>query len=64
MDQPEGEVHVQLLDIRGRVHFTQSYQPGPGSLKTQLDLGGLAKGIYFVKVITRGAIRIEKIVKD
>jgi PKD repeat protein len=64
MDQPEGEVHVQLLDIRGRVHLTQSYQPGPGSLKTQLDLGGLAKGIYFVKVITRGAIRIEKIVKD
>lgn len=60
-----GPVNISLSDLAGRQISTYSFQPGaPGGLNNfNLDLTGLAAGIYLIKVETANASTILKVAK-
>jgi hypothetical protein len=60
----EGTADVSVLDVTGRVVVskTQSVETGMNSLV--LDLGGLASGVYTVRVVNNGASTFSRIVKN
>jgi hypothetical protein len=50
---------IEINDIQGRVHFNQKY------INTAtIDVSGLAKGIYIVRIINNKETHIEKIIKE
>ncbi|MFH2094850.1 MAG: T9SS type A sorting domain-containing protein [Bacteroidota bacterium] len=56
--QGKGIQHIVLSDLSGKDLITQ---PCTGS-KTELDVSGLARGIYIVKVVTEKGVVSEKVV--
>jgi hypothetical protein len=52
--------HISILNLSGQALLTQSKQEG----KTEIDISGLAGGLYFVKVIHDRTIRLGKFVKQ
>ncbi len=60
-----GPVNISLFDLAGRQLSTYSFQPGAtGGLNNfNLDLTGLAAGIYLIKVETANASTILKVAK-
>ena len=59
-----------LHGIESAVHFTvlnstgQEIQKFQTSTSTQIDLSKVSKGIYFVKMISENAVRVEKIIVE
>ncbi|MFH2143318.1 MAG: T9SS type A sorting domain-containing protein [Bacteroidota bacterium] len=56
--QGKGIQHIVLSDLSGKDLITQ---PCTGS-KTELDVSGLARGVYIVKVVTEKGVVSEKVI--
>jgi hypothetical protein len=52
--------NMQIFDINGRELLQQKIT----TIKTEIDISSLAKGIYFVKLITNEAVGVRKIIKE
>jgi hypothetical protein len=59
----EGMVDVQLVDKMGRIVLEQSWEKTGSMVEGNLNLEGLAEGIYFVKVRQGDHILTERLVK-
>lgn len=45
-----GTLHLQIIDITGKVVYNEVFEANATSFKKQLPLGSLAKGVYSVRV--------------
>ena len=52
----EGEATLQVLDVMGRVHSTETFN---GSIEKRLDV---APGVYFIRLINGDDVKTQKIV--
>jgi hypothetical protein len=51
----DGQVNVEVFDISGRMVYSDSENVIGGKINKAIDLSGLDKGVYFVKVKTASA---------
>ncbi|CAN5248430.1 hypothetical protein BH23BAC1_BH23BAC1_48570 [soil metagenome] len=58
-----GEVNIQVLDLRGRVYKSFTFNKQEEKMKLQLDLHELAKGSYIVQVKQNGPVSSKVIIK-
>jgi hypothetical protein len=58
------DVSVSIFNVNGQVIFTEQNVNYTGQYKKALDLGGNAKGIYFLKIITDKQVVTRKIVLE
>ena len=54
-------IDLSISDIQGNIVYTENNSTVTGTISKQLDLTGLAKGIYYVKLISENSIQVEKI---
>ena len=52
----EGILQIELMDVNGRTVMTSG-------ATSQLNLSGMAAGLYMVRVITNDGVHTQKIVK-
>jgi len=53
--------YIQVTDVSGNLLFTEHMRSDNGTYRKTFDLSFYPEGIYLVKVINRGAVRIEKV---
>ncbi|MCE9538148.1 MAG: T9SS type A sorting domain-containing protein, partial [Bacteroidetes bacterium] len=58
------EMLVSVFDIQGKEVFNVLEKNISIDLKKEIDLGGLAKGIYYVKLKTEEDVQIQKLIID
>ncbi|MES2138124.1 MAG: endonuclease [Bacteroidota bacterium] len=56
------ELFVSVIDIQGKVIFSALEKNILIGYKKQIDLGGLAKGIYYIKLTTDTDVQIQKLI--
>lgn len=56
-----GKVRVSIIDLAGRTVAEQSFN---ATENFEMNIAGLAKGTYMVKVLTENAQSIQRVVKD
>jgi hypothetical protein len=56
-----GNVEVSIVDLAGRTVSQQSFN---ASEKLELNISGLAKGTYMVRVLTENAQSVQRVVKN
>ncbi|MDX1905660.1 MAG: T9SS type A sorting domain-containing protein [Bacteroidia bacterium] len=60
--QPEAAVRIQVLNLQGQVLLQQDTKPG--AVEVVVDLGGLAAGMYLVRISESGQYEAVRIIKD
>lgn len=59
--QQNGPVSIQLFSLDGRLLSQQNLELMSGSLQTQLQVGNLPSGVYFLQVVGADRIHTEKL---
>jgi len=59
-----GDATLQLCTIQGQTVMSAQISGSAGVIARQFDLSVLNRGVYFLKVTTRGATLVKKIVKE
>ena len=58
-----GRVEVRVFNVLGEVQYRNGYTPSAdGRMLEQVDLSGLAKGVYFLQIHTNGALLTTELV--
>ena len=57
-----GPLVLEVIDIGGRTVLTQNYITTGAQFNSQIDLTGLSKGMYFVKLKSGNDTRVDRIV--
>lgn len=57
-------VELQLVDLSGRVHLTQSIASAGGTAEVQIDISSLAPGFYVMQVGAGSAAKHVKLIKQ
>ncbi len=57
-------LNVQVIDQLGRIVWTSNYDDNSKSIKKEIDLSGLAKGTYFIKVNFGESSELKKIILE
>jgi hypothetical protein len=60
----ESNVGIQILNLTGRVVYEAELNRTKGLFKTDLDLGHLNSGIYFLQLSTKEGSLVKKIIKN
>jgi hypothetical protein len=55
-----GVSHVRLLDLNGKVLMSQPTEAGMRTM--ELNVSGLPKGLYFVKLESKGKVNLKRLV--
>ncbi|MDX1908918.1 MAG: PKD domain-containing protein [Bacteroidia bacterium] len=55
------DLHVSIVDMRGRAVFSQDYDRVAGAFQTDISLPGLAKGVSLVQIRVDDALVIRKL---
>ncbi len=55
------KMKLNVLNVKGQIIYSQSYSPLNGSFKAVVDIGGTAKGLYYVEVISESYREVKKI---
>ncbi|WP_192820773.1 T9SS type A sorting domain-containing protein [Rufibacter sp. LB8] len=63
--QAEANVEVSLLDLNGKTFYSKTIKAKTGDQEHILEnMGNLANGIYFIKVVSNGQVAVQKLVKS
>jgi hypothetical protein len=57
-----GTIHLQVIDMTGKIVYTESFEATNTSFRKQLPLGSLAKGIYSVHVVGADKVLSTKLI--
>ncbi len=60
----KADVHIQTMDINGRLVNTQRVEASEGVNKVQLEVSGLATGTYIIKVSADQQVLVHKFIKN
>ena len=55
---------ISIQDISGKVVFSEKYKAAAGNNQYPLNISSLAKGNYFVKIVSADGVGVRKIVKE
>jgi PKD repeat protein len=55
------ELSIEVVDIQGRQIFARDYGQASSLVKNELDLSGVAKGVYMVKVTLDDQTTVERV---
>jgi hypothetical protein len=61
-DAAAGVISISITDIRGSEVLSVKEKNAGGNYNKQMDLGGLAKGIYYIRLNTGEEVKIKKLV--
>jgi hypothetical protein len=53
---------ISIFDLQGQKVYSEKTLPGSGSITKELNLSGLSKGIYYIRLTTEDVTRVEKII--
>jgi hypothetical protein len=56
------ELELEMIDMYGRIVLTRKYSTTGAQFKGQLDLSGMAKGMYIIKLKSGDESRVDRIV--
>lgn len=59
-----GDVEIRIIDITGRQVASHSFIKNKDHFETQLSLGNLNNGVYFVEIINEGNRAVKRIIKE
>jgi hypothetical protein len=57
----EATASIEVVDMNGRVLQTNQVQTNIGIVEANLDLSGLANGMYFVRLVTAEATSVQRV---
>lgn len=60
--QKESSVQIRILDVHGKIIYTEPIQKIQGHLNKEVDFSNQAKGIYFIEMIADNERTTQKIV--
>jgi len=55
-------IEISIFDLQGQTVYTERTLPGIGSFTKELNLSGLSKGVYYIRLTTEYETRVEKII--
>lgn len=58
-----GDVEIRLIDLTGRQVASHSFVKEKDHFETQVSLGNLNNGVYFVEIINNGKRAVKRIIK-
>ena len=64
IDNLEGPAMLMIYNLQGQVVLTEQIKSANGAVNTKLNITSMARGIYYLKVITNHATFVEKIIKE
>ena len=62
IDNGAGNIEIDIFDLQGRKVYSEKTLPGTGNITKKLNLSGLSKGIYYIRVTTEDDTRVEKVI--
>ena len=62
--QTVSQLQINVIDISGKTVYTETIKAFNGSLKKEINLSGISKGTYFIKLSSHEFIETKKIVVE
>jgi hypothetical protein len=56
------QIEFKIVDVFGRVVFSQNFNTSATEYKNQIDISSLAKGIYFIQLKSGNESRVDRII--
>ena len=60
----QGAISLSVLDITGKIVYSQQYTATAGSNSLQIDVANIAAGLYFLKVMDKSSNAVIKLIKE
>ncbi|MEM7036148.1 MAG: PKD domain-containing protein, partial [Bacteroidota bacterium] len=57
-------VQLEIVNMQGQVVYRRDYEDAAGTFAEEVDLGEKASGVYFVRFMVDGHVKVEKIVVE
>jgi hypothetical protein len=60
----KGDTEIRVVDVNGREMYFKTLKNFKGKYSNEIELGDVAKGIYFLQVFQNGKQMVKKLITE
>jgi hypothetical protein len=61
---PSSRIDLSVINVQGETVFSDHYSASTGNLEKQVNLSGLAKGVYFFRILSDESAVVKKVILE